>query len=152
MPEVMLLLALALAAGLASPWRSASGEGAPTGVAWAAWEPAAFERAQREGRLIVVTVSAAWCHWCHVMQRRTWSDARVAARVAAGYVAIRVDADARPDLAERFTEYRWPATVFLTKDAKPLAALRGYRGPEDLLLVLGQVEAAAREGRTLGDV
>ncbi len=101
--------------------------------------------------MLVIEVSAAWCHWCHVMDRETYADPRVKARLAERFLPVRVDADARPDLAERYAEYHWPATVFLTPDARPVTALRGFRGPDDFLRILADVEAAVREGRTLSD-
>lgn len=141
------ILSLAALLLLAPPWRGARAEA----TSWSEWSPASFERARREGRVIVLEVSASWCHWCHVMEEETWADPRVAARLRDRYLPIKVDADARPDLAERYAEYHWPATVFLTPDARTITALRGYRGPEEFLRVLDEVEAAAREGRALVD-
>lgn len=137
---------LALVAGLlvGAP-RAARAEGA----AWSAWSAETFARAKRERRILVVEVSAAWCHWCHVMERETYADPRVAGRLAARFLPVRVDADARPDLAERYAEYHWPATVFLTPDALEVTALRGYRAPDDFLRILDDVEAAVRDGRRL---
>ncbi len=124
---------------------------APASVTWNDWSPETFARAKREGRLILVTVSASWCHWCHVMRRTTYADPRVVQRVELAYVPILVDSDARPDLAERFAEYHWPATVFLSSDARTILALRGYRDADAFLAVLDEVEAAAREGKSLVD-
>lgn len=128
-----------------------SAEAGPDAARWNGWAPATFERARRERRILVVKVSAAWCHWCHVMERETFADPRVARRIEARFLAVKVDADARPDLAERYAEYRWPATIFLTPEARTITALRGYRGPDDFLAVLDEVEAAAAQGRTLID-
>ena len=116
-------------------------------VAWSDWSKSTFDRARRENRILVIEVSAAWCHWCHVMERETYADPRVRERLSARFLPVKVDADARPDLAERYAEYHWPATVFLTPDARPVTALRGYRGPEDFLRILADVDAAVREGR-----
>jgi uncharacterized protein YyaL (SSP411 family) len=119
------------------------------GIAWEEWGPAAFQRAKAQGRPVVVDVSAAWCHWCHVMDETTWADPRVAAKVAAGFVAVRADADARPDLAERFAAYHWPATVFLSPDATPILALRGYRAADEMVATLDRVAQAARTGAVI---
>ena len=145
-----LLVALCLA-----PLVAATGQGAfagGEGVAWSDWTPATFARAKSEGRVILVEVSAAWCHWCHVMERETYADPRVRSAIEASFLPVKVDADARPDLAERYAEYHWPATVFLTPDAGQVAALRGYRAPEEFLAILERVRLAVREGRTLPDL
>jgi uncharacterized protein YyaL (SSP411 family) len=110
------------------------------------WEPATFERARGEGRILAVTVTTTWCHWCHVMIDDTWNEPRVRARIAARYLPVRVDGDARPDLAERFRNYRWPATAFLTPEGEPILALRGHRYPEKFLEVLAWVEDAVSRG------
>ncbi len=152
-----LALALVLVPGVADgPLPGASGcvrraVAGPEAARWNEWSPATFARARREGRILVVKVSAAWCHWCHVMERETFADPRVARRIEERFLAVKVDADARPDLAERYAEYRWPATVFLTPDARTITALRGYRSPDDFLAVLDEVEAAAARGLTLID-
>jgi uncharacterized protein YyaL (SSP411 family) len=59
---------------------------------------------------------------------------------------VYADGDAHPDLAERFREYRWPATAFLTSDARPILALRGYRSPDEFLSVLEDVEERVGRG------
>ena len=144
LPLAALLLVAALAAG-----RPVHGE--PDGPEWHPWAPETFSRAKAEGRILVVEVSAAWCHWCHVMERETYADPRVRRALEAAFLPVKVDADARPDLAERYAAYHWPATVFMTPDARQVAALRGYRGPDDFLGVLERVRAAVREGRTVPD-
>ena len=103
--------ALALLAGCATqPAGIAS-------VAWQDWNAATFARAKAENRLILVDVVAEWCHWCHVMDKTTYVNADVAAAIAADYVAVRVDSDARPDVAERYRDWGWPATAVMTPDA-----------------------------------
>ncbi|HLI03941.1 MAG TPA: DUF255 domain-containing protein, partial [Terracidiphilus sp.] len=38
-------------------------------VQWLPWGEAAFARAQAEDKPILLDIGAAWCHWCHVMDR-----------------------------------------------------------------------------------
>ncbi len=117
---------------------------APPPLIWSSWSPEAFARARREGKHILVSVQASWCHWCHVMNERTFGDGAVRRRLARDFVAIKVDSDARPDLAERFADYAWPATVFLSPDAQVVLALRGYRAPEVFAALLDDVRAGRR--------
>ena len=49
---------------------------------WSEWSPETFARAKREDRILVVEVSAAWCHWCHVMEKETYADPRVMGRLS----------------------------------------------------------------------
>ena len=50
------------------------------------------------------------------MDRTSYADPAVAALVNGRFVAIRVDADRRPDLSERYNLGGWPTTAFLTAD------------------------------------
>ena len=99
-------------------------------VQWSSWERAAFERAAEENRIILINVVAEWCHWCHVMEQETYANPEVAALLAEHFVTIRVDSDARPDVAERYRAWGWPATGVLSPDAEPILELRGFRKPE----------------------
>lgn len=91
------------------------------------WEKATFDLAAAEHRLLLVTVVTQWCHWCHVMDEKTWGDPAIKALMASRFVVVRVDADARPDLAERYADWGWPALALLTPDAQPVTQWRGYQ-------------------------
>ncbi|MCA9649408.1 MAG: thioredoxin domain-containing protein [Myxococcales bacterium] len=117
-------------------------------VEWASWEPRSFERAEQEQRIILINVVATWCHWCHVMEEETYADPEVAALLAEHFVTIRVDSDARPDVAERYREWGWPATAFLTPDAQPVLALRGFKNPQAFATLLREL-VADRDAGTL---
>ena len=108
---------------------------------WRSWGEAAFDEAAQQGKYLLVSVQASWCHWCHVMNDETFADPELRRALAEGYVAIRVDSDERPDLAERFRDYAWPATVLLTPDAEFVTAMRGFRNAERMKAILERVRA-----------
>ncbi|MEY2633445.1 MAG: hypothetical protein RIR00_2099 [Pseudomonadota bacterium] len=119
-------LGLALLLGLlAAPMGRAASEA----IAWQEYDAAAFEQAQREHKLVLLELEAVWCHWCHVMAAQTWPDPEVAALMRRHYVAIRVDHDARPDLAERYREYGWPALIILDAQGRDLVKRSGFIPP-----------------------
>ena len=60
------------------------------------------------GKPVLLAISAVWCHWCHVMDETTYSDPRVLAAIADGFVAVRIDNDRRPDLNRRYNMGGWP--------------------------------------------
>src|ERR1043165_1862644 len=78
-------------------------------VQWHEWNGESFSKARAENRPILVNVAAGWCHWCHVMDARTFANGDVARLLNERFLAIRVDADARPDVAERYADWGWPA-------------------------------------------
>ena len=103
-------------------------------VNWREWGRDAFGEAERDGKLVLLDISAVWCHWCHVMDETTYSDPEVIQLINDRYIAIRVDNDERPDVNRRYNLGGWPTTAFLTPDGElltggtyiPPAQMRGY--------------------------
>lgn len=146
MPRILRRLLVLVLAAAPCPGAAGGEDAAPNRIPWRAWDEASFARARAEGRLVLAVVSTRWCHWCHVMQRETYADPRVEAVIADAFLPLKADGDARPDLAERFRNYRWPATAFFTPDGTPILALRGFRSADALLAILGDVRARAARG------
>ncbi|MEX2479541.1 MAG: DUF255 domain-containing protein [Gammaproteobacteria bacterium] len=113
-----------------------SGQSYSSRIEWRAWSPEAFAEARRSGKLILLDVGMEGCTACRNMSEITYADAAVIARVAANFIPIQVDAEARPDLGERYSDWAWPATVFMTPDAEQVLALRGNRLPQNFLPIL----------------
>ena len=76
-----------------------NGRAAGDAIAWQPWSDSVFDQAKREGRFVLLDLGTGWCHWCHVMEDVTYRDQRVTALVGKRYIAVRVDADSRPDLS-----------------------------------------------------
>jgi len=149
-PRYALLTSLLLTScGGAASASPASPDAHAEALPWSDWSREAFERARREQRPILLSVQAGWCHWCHVMNDVTYRDPEVVRRLSREFVLIRADGDARPDLAERYRRYAWPATVFLAPDGTRILALRGYRPPDRFAAILDDVLAAHADGRAL---
>ena len=118
----------------------------PHTVAWLEWGPDAFARAQSEGKPVLLSISASWCHGCAVMDTVSYGDRRVAALVAADVVPVRVDADRRPDVNDRYNLDGWPTTVLLTSSGEMLTGTT-YLPADGLLAMLDEVTSAYRSGR-----
>ena len=96
-------------------------------VDWFPWGDEAFQLAQEQGRPIFLSIGYSTCHWCHVMERESFSDPQIAAFLNAHFVSIKVDREERPDLDGVYMAFvqastgrgGWPMTVFLTPDRKP---------------------------------
>ena len=83
-------------------------------IAWLDWGADAFARAAAAQRPILLFVGTAWCRWTAEMDRFSFRDARVAHLVTEQFLAVRVDAERRPDVSARYTLDGWPTTAFLT--------------------------------------
>jgi uncharacterized protein len=99
-------------------------------VDWYPWGAEALERSRREGKPIFLSVGYATCHWCHVMERESFSDPEIARRMNEAFVNVKVDREERPDLDEIYMTATqlmtghggWPNSVFLTPDLRPFYA------------------------------
>ena len=107
-------------------------------IHWRPWSEDAFHEAHRLGRPILLSLSAVWCHWCHVMDETTYSDERVIAAINEGFVPIRVDNDRHPDVNRRYNMGGWPTTAFLAANGDTITG-GTYIPPEQMLESLTRV-------------
>lgn len=113
-------------------------------IGWFEWGPAAFQKAQSEDKPILLSISAVWCHWCHVMDETSFSTPNAINAINQGFVPIRVDSDQRPDINSRYNMGGWPTIAFLT----PLGDLitgATYMAPDELGAALTRVSQAYKE-------
>ena len=104
-------------------------------IHWHPWGAEAFAQARREGKLVLLSISAAWCHWCHVMDGESFAHPEVIRRIEAGFLPIRVDSDKRPDINQRYNMGGWPTVSVLDTEGQVL--LGGtYMPPGQLLSML----------------
>ena len=107
-------------------------------VDWYPWGEEALGRAKAEDRPILLSVGYSACHWCHVMERESFEDPRIADLMNAEFVCIKVDREERPDVDSIYMgavqamtgRGGWPMTVFLTPEGKPFYG-GTYYPPED---------------------
>ena len=113
-------------------------------VAWRPFSAEAFAEAKRDHKHVLVDGAAEWCHWCHVMDETTYRDPGVGKALAERFVTVRADVDERPDLAERYGAWGWPATILFSPDGEEIGKFRGYLPPDELRRALAEAEAAVR--------
>src|SRR5712692_3144030 len=105
-------------------------------VRWQSWGTESFALARKLNRPLLLDIGAVWCHWCHVMDEVTYTDAHVAEVINRNFVPIKIDRDQRPDLdqyyqraaAELTGASGWPLTCFVFPDGKLFLAF-GYMPP-----------------------
>ncbi len=96
-------------------------------VDWYAWGEEALDRARREDKPILLSIGYSACHWCHVMERESFEDVRIARAMNENFVNIKVDREERPDLDQIYMgavqamtgSGGWPLTVFLLPTGEP---------------------------------
>ena len=115
-------------------------------IAWQPWSDSVFAQARREHKFVLLDLQAIWCHWCHVMDKNTYADPKVIALIKAHYIAVRVDQDSRPDLANRYEDYGWPATVVFNADRGEIVKRQGYLPPKEMISMLEAIVADPKPG------
>jgi uncharacterized protein YyaL (SSP411 family) len=114
-------------------------------IDWRPWSADAFVLAEEQGKLVLLSISAVWCHWCHVMDETTYSDPDVIEKINRDFIAVRVDSDRRPDVNRRYNQGGWPSTVFLVPSGAAVAGLT-YTPATQLMNLLERLSAGyARE-------
>jgi uncharacterized protein YyaL (SSP411 family) len=107
-------------------------------VDWYPWGDEALSLARSLDRPILLSVGYSACHWCHVMERESFENEAIAARMNEEFVCIKVDREERPDVDALYMKALqgmtgrggWPMTIFLTPDARPFFG-GTYFPPED---------------------
>lgn len=96
-------------------------------VDWFPWSDEALAKARRENKPIFLSIGYAACHWCHVMERESFTDAETAQMLNQYFVSIKVDREERPDIDSIYLgavmamtgQGGWPTSVFLTPEGRP---------------------------------
>jgi len=120
-------------------------------IQWRTWSQATLDEAGKKNSLIVLSLSAVWCHWCHVMDETTYSDDAVISYINEHFIPIRVDTDMRPDIDALYNQGGWPSTAILTPQGEVING-GNYIPPEEMLGRLKRVaESFAKDPGTIQD-
>lgn len=99
-------------------------------VDWYPWGEEAFKEAKRRDLPIFLSIGYSTCHWCHVMERESFTDQKTAELINKYFVAVKVDREERPDIDQVYMDVcramtgsgGWPLSIFMTADKKPFYA------------------------------
>jgi uncharacterized protein len=114
---------------------------AMSSIQWLPWRAETFARARAEEKPVLLSIVASWCRTCHEMDQTSYVEPRVTSLVNDRFVPIRVDADRRPDISDRYSLGGWPTTAFLTADGRVVGG-GTYVGVDRMADVLERVVTA----------
>lgn len=117
-------------------------------VAWQEWNATTVARAQRENKLLFVSVGYFACHWCHVMQRESYRNQKIAAQINRDFIPVKVDRELNSGLDDALQTFSarlngaggWPLNAFITPEGYPVSVVL-YASPEDFGKVLTRLSA-----------
>ncbi|MBC8258480.1 MAG: thioredoxin domain-containing protein [SAR324 cluster bacterium] len=97
-------------------------------VDWHPWGKEAFAKAEKEDKLLLISIGYATCHWCHVMERESFEDSELADYLNRHFVSVKVDREERPDVDKIYMDALhalgqqggWPLNMFVTPESKPV--------------------------------
>jgi len=129
-------------------------------VDWHPWSEEAFQLAKDTDRPVFLSIGYSTCHWCHVMERESFSDPEVAGLMNETFVCVKVDREERPDIDHRYMTVcqlltgsgGWPLTIIMTPWKKPFFAgtyfPRGERyGRQGMLQIIPRIRELWSEER-----
>jgi uncharacterized protein YyaL (SSP411 family) len=95
---------------------------------WMPWGEEAFEKAEREGKLVFISIGYSACHWCHVMEHDTFENEEAAEYINANFISIKVDREERPDVDQIYMNAvqlmtgrgGWPLNCIALPDGRPV--------------------------------
>ena len=96
-------------------------------VDWHPWGRDALRLAHDRDKPIFLSIGYSACHWCHVMERESFTDTETAALLNNNFVSVKVDREERPDLDDVYMQAvtaltgsgGWPLSVWLTPEGVP---------------------------------
>lgn len=97
-------------------------------VNWVPWTDDVFQKAQKEGKMVLISVGYSACHWCHVMERESFEDEEVATLMNKFFINVKVDREERPDVDNVYMtavqlmtrKGGWPLNCFTLPDGRPI--------------------------------
>ncbi|MEN7548038.1 thioredoxin domain-containing protein [Rapidithrix thailandica] len=121
-------------------------------VDWYPWGKEALEKAEKEDKLLIISIGYAACHWCHVMEKESFEDTTVAKVMNAHFVSVKVDREERPDIDAVYMDVAhlltgsggWPLNVIALPDGRAVFAGTYFR-KEQWMSLLEQLAKIYKE-------
>ncbi len=97
-------------------------------VNWNPWSENIVKKAEKEDKLLLVSIGYAACHWCHVMEHESFEDERVAQIMNDNFICVKVDREEQPDVDHYYMtavqlmqqQGGWPLNVIALPDGRPI--------------------------------
>lgn len=101
-------------------------------INWQPYSSAAFAKAKKEHRHVLLFGKANWCPWCRRMKNETFSNSTVISLINKNFVPVMIDIDDQSSVADRYDISVVPASIILTGDYKVVASKTGYLSASEM--------------------
>lgn len=112
-----------------------------------------MEKAAKEDKAVLIDFYTDWCHWCKVMDEKTFSEANVAKKLEDRFVAIKINAEnakesvlyqnkkyTNVELTRSFGITGYPALAFLDSDGEPITLIPGFVPADQFINILEYID------------
>jgi thioredoxin-related protein len=112
-------------------------------------------KAKSEKKNMIVDFYTDWCHWCKVMDEKTFSDAEVNKKLVKDFVAVRIDAEddsktatykgktlTNVELTRAFGVRGFPSLAFIDPEGEVITIIPGYIPAETFSYLLDYIHEA----------
>jgi len=122
------------------------GAAAFAAVDWQHDYDTALAKAKKDNKLVMVDLYTDWCGWCKKLDKDTYGDKDVEAKLTKGFVAVKLNPEKSAEnakLSQRFGTRGYPHIVFVNTDGKMVSEIGGYLPPKDFLKELESISEKA---------
>jgi thioredoxin-like negative regulator of GroEL len=102
-------------------------------VVWRTDYAAARKEADQKNLPLLVVVGTEQCFYCKKLETVTFADKDTVSYLAGRFVALKLDANKDPEIAQGMRVTLYPTTVIAGSDGKIYAYLAGYQSPDQFL-------------------
>lgn len=96
----------------------------PRTITWRSYDDG-LALARKEGKRVLIDFMALWCGWCKKMDQDVYAQPSVVA-LGSRYVFVKVDADQRRDLTQKYRVAGLPTAVVLDSAGREINRISGY--------------------------
>jgi thioredoxin-related protein len=115
-----------------------AGHTASNSVKWYSFDEG-MALGQSQEKRIFMHFWAEWCGYCRRMEKKTFSNSAVIAKLNENFISIKVNYDREKRLVTTFKVAGFPDNWFFSKDRKDIKHQPGYIPPEQFLVMLKKI-------------
>jgi len=127
-------------------------EKAKNEVVWMSFDEG-LAKGVKEKKNIIVDFYTSWCHWCKVMDEKTFSEKRVAAKLKERFATVRLNAESNTEyanfqgqklsnmeLTRAFRVTGFPSLAFISPEKEIITVIPGYIPAEQFYYLLDFID------------
>ncbi len=117
-----------------------------------------MKKAKQEKKFVLVDFYTDWCHWCKVMDQKTFQDPAVAKKLQQSFVTVRLNPEKKGEsvtyldktytnaqFSQAFGVTGYPSLAFLDSQGKVITMVPGYVEAKEFIQILNFIDQRCYE-------